>query len=111
MPGGFAILLIGALALTLKRVQILVGVFNFVLLFMVMTPLETMGMGAKISMAFLPLVEGVSMLRTMMAQGGTFETTSFLIATANSAIWLLVGLTVFRRAEDRSKRQGSIAAF
>lgn len=103
--------LIGALALTLKRVQILVGVFNFVLLFMVMTPLETMGMGAKISMAFLPLVEGVGMLRTMMAQGGTFETTSFLIATANSAIWLLVGLTVFRRAEDRSKRRGSIAAF
>lgn len=103
--------LIGAIALTLKRVQALVGVFNFVLLFMVMTPLETMGPAAKLSTAFLPLVQGVGMLRSMMAHGGAFEITTFALAALNGIVWLVVGLTVFRRAENRSKRRGSIAGF
>lgn len=103
--------LIGALAMTFKRVQVLVGVFNFVLLFVVMTPMETMGAGAKIGMAFMPLVEGVGMMRTMMAHGGAFDVVSFAVAVVNGIVWLAIGLAVFRSAENRSKRRGSIAGF
>ena len=64
--------LAGSLALVFKRVQQLLGIFQFVLLFLLATPTEDWTGPAQTVAHMLPILPSIGLLRGLMARGGGF---------------------------------------
>jgi ABC-2 type transport system permease protein len=64
--------MMGSLALLLKQVQQLLGIFQFVLLFVMATPTETWAGSLQIVRWLLPMTAGAGLLRDVMARGEAF---------------------------------------
>ena len=107
---GFAFIL-GSLALLLKRVQQLLFVFQFPLLFLLSVPTETWTGQAKILTQLLPMTTGAGLLRALMARGESLNFTLLIIAFGNGAAYLAVGLVLFRLAEREAKRRGMLSGY
>ncbi|MBD2022586.1 ABC transporter permease [Leptolyngbya sp. FACHB-36] len=101
----------GSLALLLKQVQQIQGVFNFFLLFVLTVPIETWTGPSKYLGWLLPMTPGAGLLRQLMAQGQSLDVPLFLIALLNGAVYCTVGLLLFRWAEREAKRKGKLAGY
>lgn len=108
MLGSFGVaFLMGALALWLKRVQQLINLGQFVLLFLVMAPFETWGVLAWVQ-AVLPMVAGAGVLRETLARGGELSASMLALAYANGVVYAIAGLVVFRMTITKVKRLGTL---
>lgn len=107
---GFAFIL-GSLALLLKRVQQLLFIFQFPLLFLLSVPTETWTGPAQILTQLLPMTTGAGLLRALMARGESLNFTLLIIAFVNGAAYLAVGLVLFRLAEREAKRRGMLSGY
>ena len=102
---------IGALALLLKRVQQLLGIFQFALLFLLTAPTETWVGSLRVLALLLPMAPGVGILRELMAQGKTLDLSQLALALLNGAVYFALGLVIFHRAEREAKRQGILSGY
>ncbi|WP_117237942.1 ABC transporter permease [Thermus sediminis] len=93
---GFAM---ASLALLYKRVGQLLGLSQFLLLFLLQAP----GEGPFL---LLPLAPGASLARGMLAAGTPLEPLGLLLALLNSLAYFLLGLFLFRLAVKRARRLG-----
>lgn len=101
----------GACALVFKRVQQLLGLFQFVLLFVLATPVES-GSGVTRWLGnLLPMVPSAGLLRNLMARGEALDFPTLAIAIANGVGYFWLGLTVFRWAERQAKRRGLLGGY
>lgn len=101
----------GSLALLLKRVQQLFGIFQFALLFPLTAPTETWTGSLRIVGLLLPMMPGAGLLRDLMARGQMLDPIQFAIALCNGAAYFTVGLFLFRWAERETKRRGSLGGY
>jgi len=105
---GFAV---AALTLVFKRARMVIGMCNFALMFLVMTPLESIPGAARVAGYLLPLTPSVGMLRDLMARQSGLDALTFVVALANGLAYFALGILAFRAAQRRAIRNGSIAAF
>lgn len=98
---GFAM---ASLALLFKRVGQVLGLSQFLLLFLLQAP----GSGVFL---FLPLAPGAALARRMLAEGAPLEAWSLGLAFLNSLAYFLLGLFLFRRAVRRAKRLGLLHGY
>ena len=103
--------LAGSLALVFKRVQQLLGIFQFVLLFLLATPTEDWTGRAQTVAHMLPILPSIGLLRGLMARGEAFDWGMWAIALANGLVYFAIGMLVFRWAERKAKRQGTLGGY
>jgi ABC-2 type transport system permease protein len=101
----------GSLALLLKRVQQLLGIFQFGLLFLLSVPTETWVGPAQVVGWLLPMVSGAGLLREVMARGQGLDGVQLAIAFLNGSVYFVLGLSLFRIAERETKRRGRLGGY
>jgi ABC-2 type transport system permease protein len=103
--------MMGSLALLLKRVQQLLGIFQFALLFLMATPTETWAGSLQVVRWLLPMTAGAGLLRDLMARGEALNLAQFSLALLNGIGYFTVGLLIFRFAEREAKRRGMLGGY
>ncbi|NJO40940.1 MAG: ABC transporter permease [Cyanobacteria bacterium RU_5_0] len=101
----------GSLALLLKQVQQLLSIFQFALLFLFTAPVETWTGVWQVLGYLLPMAPGAGLLRDVMARNQGLDGVVLTIALLNGAIYLSIGLMLFRWAEREAKRSGKLAGY
>ena len=104
-------LAMGSLALLLKRVQQVLGVFNFGLLFVLTVPVESWAGSTRWLGLLLPMTPGAGLLRQLMAQGRSLNGLDLAIAVLNGLVYFGLGLFLFQRAEREVKRRGRLGGY
>jgi ABC-2 type transport system permease protein len=103
--------IMGSLALLLKRVQQLIGIIQFGLLFLIATPTETWAGSLQVFRWLLPMTAGAGLLRDLMARGEALNLAQFGWALLNGIGYFTVGLLIFRFAERQAKRRGMLGGY
>jgi len=107
---GFAFMM-GACALVFKRVQQILGIFQFLLLFLLAAPFEA-STGMMQHLRFLlPMIPSTGLLRDLMARDLGLDWPTFGLALLNGIAYLAAGLWVFRWAEKTAKKRGSLGGY
>jgi ABC-2 type transport system permease protein len=101
----------GSLALLFKRVQQILFIFQFGLLFVMTVPTESWGGWLQIVGWFLPMTAGAGLLRDVMARGEALNLVGLTIALLNGILYFTVGMLVFRFAEREAKRRGLLGGY
>jgi len=104
-------LAMGSLALVLKRVQQVLGIFQFLLFFLLLIPAESWAGSANFLVWLLPMTPGTELLRALMARGQPLDWVQFLIALLNGVAYLVLGLFLFGVAERQAKRRGLLGGY
>jgi ABC-2 type transport system permease protein len=104
-------LAMGSLALLLKRVQQVLAVFNFGLLFVLTVPVESWAGSAKWLGLLMPMTPGAGLLRQLMAQGRSLDSWDLAIAWLNGLAYFSLGLFLFHWAEGEVKRRGRLGGY
>jgi ABC-2 type transport system permease protein len=104
-------LVMGSLALLLKRVQQVLGIFQFLLFFVLLVPIETWASSTRFLGWLLPMTPGAGLLRELMAQGQSLNLAQFLVALVNGAAYFVLGLFLFRLAEREAKQRGKLGGY
>jgi ABC-2 type transport system permease protein len=107
---GFAFI-IGSISLLLKRVQQLLPLLLFPLLFLLTIPTETWTGTPKYLALLMPMTPGAGLLRSLMARGESLNLITLLIAFVNGFIYFAIGLFLFRVAEKEAKRRGILSGY
>ncbi len=102
---------IGSFALVLKRVQQVLSLFQFALLFLLAAPTESWSGNARLVANLLPIVPSTGLLRSMMAKNQGLDWGVWAIALANGLFYFTLGILVFRWAERYAKQQGSLGGY
>lgn len=102
---------LGSLALVLKRVQQLLGISQFVLLFLLTVPTETWTGLLKVIGYFLPMSVSAGLLRDVMARQQALDLPTLGFALLNGIIYFTIGITLFRWAERQTKRRGKLSGY
>ncbi len=103
--------LMGATALIFKRVQQVLGIFQFVLLFLLAAPVEEWDGPLRWISQLLPMLPSTGLLRDLMARGVGLDPGRMGIAIANGLVYFALGVVVFRWAERQAKRRGSLGGY
>ncbi len=104
---GFAM---ASLALLFKRVQQLLGISQFLLIFLLQYPLESEGWLRTLGY-FLPLVPGASLARGMMASNAGLDWATLGLALLNGLAYLALGIALFSQAVHTAKRRGLLFGY
>ncbi|MGB3652341.1 MAG: ABC transporter permease [Rivularia sp. (in: cyanobacteria)] len=107
---GFAFI-IGSIALLLKRVQQLLSLLLFPLLFLLTIPTETWTGTPKFLSYLIPMTPGAGLLRDLMARGESINLITLVIAFINGIVYFSIGLFMFRVAEKEAKRRGILSGY
>ena len=89
---------------------LLLGISQFLLIFLLQYPLEGTGWLAKLGY-FLPLVPGASLARQMMAAEAGLDWGLLGLAFLNGLCYLGLGLLIFSRAVRTAKRRGLLFGY
>ncbi|OKH20871.1 ABC transporter permease [Chroogloeocystis siderophila] len=103
--------LMASLALLFKRIQQLLGLTQFALLFLLTIPSETWSGTLSIVRFLLPMTMGAGILRDLMARNLSLNFVEISLAFLNGLGYLFLGLIVFRRAEVEAKRRGILGGY
>ncbi len=103
--------IMGALALLFKRIQQLLGLVQFALLFLLTVPTETWRGPLKGLRLVLPMTLGAGGLRDLMARNQSLDFSEFALALLNGVGYFVLGLLVFRWAQGKAKRQGILGGY
>jgi len=103
--------LFGALALGAKRIQQLLNLVNFGLLFIIMTPFETSMPRLYPLLSVLPLVPGAAGLRRVLVEGRALEPGAILVMLLTGAVWFALGVLAFRRADRAVRQRGLLSGY
>lgn len=103
--------LMASLALLFKRIQQLLGLTQFALLFLLTIPSETWSGTLSIVRFLLPMTMGAGILRDLMARNLSLNFVEISLAFLNGLGYLVLGLVVFRRAEVVAKRRGILGGY
>lgn len=102
---------IGSLALLFKRIQQLLGIFQFALLFVLSVPSEAWTGSLRVFGLFLPMTTGAGLLRDLMARQQPLNPILLGFAILNGACYFGLGLLLFRWAERETKQRGRLSGY
>lgn len=103
-------LMMAALALLAKRVQQVLTLAQFAILFLVVAPIETLLEGGSWSWV-LPIAPGAAMLRDLMVRHQAIEPVAFIRAILVAGVYLGLGVAVYRLAQRRARREGLLGQY
>jgi ABC-2 type transport system permease protein len=103
--------LMGALALVFKRVEQLLGLFQFPLLFLLAVPTETWLTPFQGLRLLVPMSIGADVLREMMVGNQSLNISQFALALLNGIVYFALGLMVFQWAEHQAKQRGILSGY
>jgi ABC-2 type transport system permease protein len=110
--GGYGLAFImGAGALVFKRVQQVLGVFQFLLLFLLAAPVEEWTGAIAYLRYVLPMLPSTGLLRDLMARDLGLDWGGYGLALLNGVGYLAIGLWVFRWAERVAKKRGTLSGY
>ncbi|NEP18395.1 MAG: ABC transporter permease [Leptolyngbya sp. SIO4C1] len=101
----------GSVALVFKRVQQILPIFQFALLFLLAAPTEEWSGSARFVANFLPMLPSTGLLRNLMARGQSLDLTQLGIALLNGLLYFAIGIAVFSWAERQAKRKGILGGY
>ncbi|MDJ0707066.1 MAG: ABC transporter permease [Leptolyngbyaceae cyanobacterium MO_188.B28] len=104
-------LVLGSLALLFKKVQQVLAVFQFLLFFMLMAPMETWTGPSYLLGWLLPITPSAGLLRNVISYGAPLDWILVLLALLNSALYLGLGLLLFHWAERKAKKYGGLGGY
>lgn len=111
MAGYGLAFIMGGCALIFKRVQQVLGVFQFVLLFLLAAPVEEWTGPMEYLRFFLPMLPSTGLLRDVMARDIGLDWFGYALALLNGLAFLGLGMLVFSWAERVAKRKGSLSGY
>lgn len=103
--------LMGSCALLFKRVQQLLGLFQFGLLLVLALPVETWAAPWKLLGWMLPMLPSAGLLRDLMARGTGLDWGIFALAVINGVVYFTLGMLAFNWAQRQAKRRGSLGSY
>lgn len=103
--------MMGSLALLLKRVQQILGILQFGLLFILATPAESWTGWGQVARWTIPMTGSAGLLRDVMAREVGLNWLELGLAVLNGAVYLAVGLLLFRFCERQAKKQGKLSGY
>jgi ABC-2 type transport system permease protein len=106
---GFSFLL-GSAALIWKRIQQLLILSQFGLLFLLATPTEEWSGARKWLGQMLPMTAGAGLLRDVMVRDAGLDPLRLLVALASGIFYFGLGLLAFRRAMRLAKQRGLLGS-
>jgi ABC-2 type transport system permease protein len=101
----------GSCALLFKQIQQLLGLFQFLLLFLLATPTENWTGSAQVAGLLLPMIPSANLLRDLMARQAALDLEKVVLAFANGAGYFFLGFLVFHWAERRAKQRGILSGY
>ncbi len=107
---GFAFVM-GGCALIFKRVQQVLGIFQFLLLFLLAAPVEEWDGPMQHLRYLLPMLPSTGLLRDLMARGHGLDWGGLGLALLNGGAYLGIGLLIFHQAEKIAKQRGSLSGY
>lgn len=102
--------LIGSLVFLFKQIRSMQMVFQFLLLFAVMAPIENWSGAYTWLGAAIPLAPGAAALRSITI-GQHFDLVMTLVGIANGVVYLLLGMYAFAKGEARAKKRGMVGHY
>lgn len=107
--------IIGALSLLLKRTGEIRSIVQILFLFLAIVPLDNLPSILRIAVLVLPLNIGLEAMRSIAVESRALTEPEMLrqviLMTVNSALYLTVGVLVFRRAERVAYTRGLLAHY
>lgn len=103
--------ILGSLAMLFKRVQQVLVIVQFGLLFLMAAPVEEWSGGAQLVGFLLPMTGGAGLLRNVMARGNALDLGQWLLSLGISSIYLGLGMMIFRWAVNQAKRRGILSSY
>ncbi|MEL7241916.1 MAG: ABC transporter permease [Cyanobacteria bacterium J06629_18] len=107
---GFAFI-IGSISLLFKRVQQLLPLILFPLLFLLTIPTENWTGTSKLLAFLIPMTPGAGLLRSLMARGDSLNLITLVVAFINGIIYFTIGIFFFKIAEKEAKRRGILSGY
>lgn len=104
---GFAF---GSLVFVLKRVNTLMGVFQFFLLAIIAVPIESWGKLGIYLGSLIPLAPSSAAMRSVLVAQHP-DALLMLLAGANGLLYFFGGIALFKRAERKARKSGAIGQF
>lgn len=104
-------LLVGGLALLFKRVDQLLNLLRFLMLFPVMVQLNALEPSVRAVACLLPVTPGAELLRQVTIHGLPLDRTLVAIAALNGCGYLLAGAFMFHLADVAARRRGVLNQF
>jgi ABC-2 type transport system permease protein len=102
---------LGACALVFKRIQQVLGVFQFVLLFLLAAPVEEWTGSMQSLRYLLPMLPSTGLLRDLMARDVGLNWGIFGLALINGLVYFGLGLFFFHWAEQTAKQRGILGGY
>lgn len=103
--------LAGSLALLFKRIQQLLAIMQFGLLFLLAIPAEEWQGGMAVLGQLLPMVGGAGLLRDLMARGQGLDPWAWLISLAVGSGYFALGILTFKLAVRQAKSKGQLGSY
>ncbi len=104
-------LIMGSLALLFKRVEQLLGLVQFGLLFLLTVPAESWGGVFRTFKIIMPMSLGAGILRNLMARNQSLDLPLIFLALLNGLAYFLMGTLVFSWAERKAKHKGILGGY
>ncbi len=101
----------GSCALIFKKVQQILPIFQFALLFLLAAPTEEWDGTARMVANLLPMLPSTGLLRDLMARGEGLDWLLLGVALLNGLAYFGLGLLVFAWAERQAKRKGILGGY
>ncbi len=110
--GAFGVAFAAAgLTLLFKTIQQLLGILNFIILFVLTLPTENWTGVAKTLGYLIPMTTGAGVLRDLMARQQPLNLSLLGIALLNGLGFLAIGIVLFQWAERETKRRGKLGGY
>ncbi len=100
---------VAGLAIVFKQIQAMLQIVQFVFMAMAFVPIA-----AAPALEFAPAVKGIDMARQVLAEGralSSFATVDWVSLVASGAVYLALGLLVFRLCERRAMERGLLGHY
>jgi ABC-2 type transport system permease protein len=104
-------LLMAALALVYKRIGQVLRLFQFVLLALVIVPVERWAGPFKAFGVLVPIAPSAGQLRDLMVRGLPFDFGEYGYACVNAAIFFILGVAAFRWADRAARERGLLGQY
>ena len=104
-------LVMGGLALLFKRVDQLLNLMRFLMLFPVMMQLDSFGPVLRRVAYALPVTPGAELMRQVTIQALPLDRTLVAVAMLNGCAYILAGAVLFHLAEVAARRRGVLNQF
>lgn len=104
-------LMVASYAMMVKQINSILGIGQFLLLALVVTPIASLGEWGPVLSAITPINPSSQLLQAQLATGHEATVLELLVSAGNGLLYLLFGMRLLNLAGAVAKRRGTIGSF